>query len=113
LSGNGGDDGARVVVSHFRAKPGSEEAIEALMAAHATDTHTEPGVRTFAMHRDADDPGHFVVIEVYDGQADLEFHRTTPHYARTMAQLPELIDGRPDSTPLDRVPLGDPAKGNV
>lgn len=113
MSGNGGDDGARVVVSHFRAKPGSEEAIEALMAAHATDTHTEAGVRTFAMHRDADDPRHFVVIEVYDGQADLEFHRTTPHYARTMAQLPGLIEGRPDSTPLDRVPLGDPAKGNV
>jgi len=103
----------RVVVSHFRAKPGSEGAIEELMAAHAADTHTEPGVRTFAMHRDANDPGHFVVIEVYDDQADLEFHRTTPHYARTMSQLPDLIDGSPDSTPLDRIPLGDPIKGIV
>jgi quinol monooxygenase YgiN len=113
LNANGGGDGARVVVSHFRAKEGQGEAVEALMAAHARDTHTEPGVRTFAMHRDAADPLHFVVVEVYDGPADLDFHKTTPHYARTMAQLPDLIDGRPDSTPLDRVPLGDPAKGII
>jgi quinol monooxygenase YgiN len=105
--------GERVVVSHFRARPGSEEAIEELFAAHAADTHTEPGVRTFAMHRDANDAGHFVVVEVYDAQADLDFHKTTPHYARTMAALPDLIDGRPDSTPLDRIPLGDPIKGIV
>jgi quinol monooxygenase YgiN len=106
-------DGNRIVVSHVRAKPGMADEVEALIAPHAAETHTEAGVQVFAMHRDTRDPEHFVFVEIYDGQADLEAHRLTPHYKRTMARLPDLIEGAPDSTPLDRIPLGDPIKGIV
>jgi quinol monooxygenase YgiN len=103
----------RVVVSRFRAKPGKAEELIEVFRWHSAATHEEPAVRVFALHREPDDPDSFVVVESYDTDADLWRHKETPHYERSMALLPDLIDGKPESILYDPVALGDPVKGVV
>jgi autoinducer 2-degrading protein len=41
----------------------------------------EPGVLRFDVLQQQDDPTRFVLYEAYRGQADVDFHKTTAHYA--------------------------------
>ena len=50
------------------------------------------------------------MVESYVTDEDLWRHKQTPHYQRSMALLPDLIDGKPESILYDAVALGDPAK---
>src|SRR3954451_12825058 len=76
-------------------------------------THeNEPDVRRFALHRDADDPLHFTMIEAFPDQAALEAHRATDFYKDLMAQLPELLERR-ERLVLAPVGFGDPERGHI
>jgi len=63
------------------------------------------------LHRDLSDPLHFMVVEVYDGRADYDYHHAQPHYAACMAALPATLEGTHLSTHVEALPIGDLAKG--
>jgi|tagenome__1003787_1003787.scaffolds.fasta_scaffold19198897_2 quinol monooxygenase YgiN len=78
-------------------------------------THeNEPDVRRFALHRDADDPLHFTMIEAFPDQAALEAHRATDFYKDLMSQLDDggLLERR-ERLVLEPVGFGDPEKGYI
>jgi len=43
-------------------------------------TIREPGNLRFDFLQAADDPSRFMIYEVFRTQADVDFHKTTPHY---------------------------------
>ena len=71
-----------VVHVHVRVKPGGEEAFRAASLANAEASRREPGVVRFDVLGDREDPGRFVLVEVYRDQAAAAAHKQTGHYAR-------------------------------
>lgn len=100
-----------VVIVHLRAKPGMEQKMVDILSTNMIATHKEPGLRKFALHRDHADPCHFMVVEVYDSRADYDYHHAQAHYAVCMSQLPATLEGTHQSTHVEPLKIGDPAKG--
>jgi quinol monooxygenase YgiN len=74
-------------------------------------THAnEPQVGKFALHRDAEDPLHFVMIETFADEAALQAHRETDFYRELMAEIPDLIVDR-RRTVLAPLGYGEPERG--
>lgn len=40
----------------------------------------DPGAIAYALHRAVDDPNKFLVYEIYENQAALDYHRQTEHF---------------------------------
>ena len=100
-----------VVIVHLHAKPGQDKKLVEILSTNMIATHKEPGLRKFTLHRDLDNPLHFMVVEVYDGRADYDYHHAQPHYAVCMAALPATLAEGHQSTHVAPIPVGDPAKG--
>lgn len=78
-------------------------------------THQEPGCLTYALHRDNADPNHFVHVERWRSQADLDEHMTKPYVADlfAVAGSPGVLARPPQLTFGTSLGLGDPAKGSL
>ena len=70
-----------VVHVHARVKAGAEEAFRAASRANAEASRREPGVVRFDLLADREDPGHFVLVEIYRDAAAATAHKETAHYA--------------------------------
>src|SRR5512139_384953 len=70
-----------VVHVHVHVKPGTQEAFRAASLANAEASRREPGVLRFDLLADREDPGHFVLVEVYRDAAASAAHKETAHYA--------------------------------
>lgn len=55
--------------------------IEAILD-NARNTRTEPGNLRFDVSQAEDDPGRFLLYEVYQSKDDFAAHQKTPHYLR-------------------------------
>jgi quinol monooxygenase YgiN len=73
--------GSLLVHVHVRVKPGAEEAFRTACLANAEASRREPGVLRFDLLADREDPGHFVLVEVYRDAAAAAAHKETAHYA--------------------------------
>ena len=93
--------------------PGREDALVAALEACATQTHGEPGCLTYALHRDNATPGHFVILERWRSQEDLDAHLAQPWVADllTYGRTAGNLAAAPSLTFHSAVPLGDPVKG--
>ncbi|MBA2349464.1 MAG: antibiotic biosynthesis monooxygenase [Solirubrobacterales bacterium] len=100
-----------VVVATVEVKPGSEEAVQALLETVITHTHTEEGNISYALHRDFEQPGRFVMVERWASREALEEHFTKPYMAELFAALPEHVSAPPVIIRTEPVPLGGAAKG--
>ena len=68
-----------VLLVSMRVKPEKAEEFIALTRENVTETLKEDGVVRFDLVRQADDPGHFLLFEVYRRAEDHARHRQTPH----------------------------------
>ena len=78
------------------------EQIDAFMAATRTNhdgTRAEPGNLRFDVLQSAEDPGRFLLYEVFSSQEAVEAHRKTSHYLAWRAQVEPWMakprEGRP------------------
>jgi quinol monooxygenase YgiN len=103
-----------VVVSLQAAEGKGDEVVKAFGEA-IPPTHAEEGCVKYALHRDNNDPDHFVHIEKWRSQEDLDAHMQTPHLGAVFAALgqPGIMAGGPKMWMLSNVPRGDPEKGAV
>jgi quinol monooxygenase YgiN len=53
----------------------------------------EPGVSTFRLHEDRDQPGHFTLYERYHNQDCVESHFASDHFVAISRALAELAEG--------------------
>lgn len=69
-----------IVHVHVRVKPDCVEAFKVATLANARASVQEPGVARFDVVQQADDPGKFVLVEVYRDAAASAAHKATKHY---------------------------------
>ena len=97
-----------IVVAEGRV-PALTQAFEAC----ARGTHAEQGCLAYALHVDTANPLHFILIERWRSQADLDAHMTQPYVADIFAFV--AAEGNLSTAPslafLSPLSLGDPAKG--
>jgi quinol monooxygenase YgiN len=99
-----------VVVVSFRFKAGREDEGVELLRGVIEDSHGEPGCRLYALHREADDPTRFAIVEKWDSQDDLDAHFRQPHMAG-ITQAVDLLEEPPQVWFTQPVAIGDPVKG--
>jgi quinol monooxygenase YgiN len=70
-----------VVVHVFvEVKPDQIEAFKAATLANAKASLQEPGIARFDVLQDAEQPNHFLLVEVYRTKDDPARHKETQHY---------------------------------
>lgn len=94
---------------------GKGDALLQAFEACATRTHAEPGCLAYALHRDNADEHHFVLVERWRSQGELDEHMTTPWVADlfAFAGAEGNLAAPPSLAFLTNVPTGDPAKGTL
>jgi autoinducer 2-degrading protein len=68
-------------------KPEHISEFTAATVANHKGTRLEPGNRRFDVLQAANDPGQFLLYEVFESQAAVEAHRATEHYKIWRAQV--------------------------
>lgn len=102
-----------VIVADVWARPETVGRVRELLASDAAYTHAnESGTLLFALHRDVDDPLHFVVVEAFADAAALAAHRASDFYAALMAELPTVV-ARNGRLVLEPLGAGEPARGFI
>jgi quinol monooxygenase YgiN len=71
-----------IVHVHVQVKPDSIEAFKAATLENARNSVQEAGIARFDVIQQADDPTHFVLVEVYRSIDAPAKHKETAHYAR-------------------------------
>ena len=69
-----------IVHVHVHVKPEAVEHFCQVTRDNARGSLQEPGIVRFDVHQSADDPTHFVLVEVYRTKDDPPRHRETAHY---------------------------------
>lgn len=102
-------------VVDIRTAEGRGQALQDAFSACAAGTHAEQGCLTYALHQDNADPLHFVLIERWRSQDDLDQHMTTPHVADlfAFAGAEGNLAAPPSLAFLSALGLGDPAKATL
>ena len=83
----------RVVVALAVAKTGQEERLKVRLEEVAQASWREPGVITYAVHDVIDQPGQFMMVEVYASDKAFEDHLATDHVQGLIAELADLVEG--------------------
>ena len=92
-----------VVIAHYRARAGAEDAVAECLRRMVEPTRAEPGNRRYEVYRSPEDDAVFVLYEEYDDEDAFAAHTSSGHFARWLAQgtLP-LLEHRQR---FDLVPL--------
>jgi len=82
------------LVAVLVAKSGREDDLEALLRGMAASSRAEPGNLRYDLWRDADQPGRFVLDELYKDADALAVHRASPHFQAYVARVGDLASSR-------------------
>lgn len=82
-----------VVVAIATAQAGKESELKSRLEGVAVASWDEPGVVTYAVHDLVDQPGSFMMVEVYASQAAFDAHLETEHVKALIADLGSLVEG--------------------
>ena len=102
-------------VVDVRAAEGRADAVVAAFDACSARTHEEQGCLLYALHRDNADPHHFVLVERWRSQEDVDAHFATDHVAELLAFAaePGNLAQPPELTFTTALELGTPGKGRL
>lgn len=80
-----------IVHVHVHVKPEHVEAFRAATLANARSSVAEPGVVRFDVIQREDDPGRFVLVEIYRTPEAPAAHKETAHYATWRDAVAEMM----------------------
>ena len=102
-------------VVHVRAAEGKVDDVVAAFSACIEQTHREEGCLSYALHRDAADANHLVLIERWRSQEDLDAHMGQPYVADLFgfARTPGNLAAAPELAFVTPLGVGDPAKASL
>lgn len=101
------------VTAHSQARPGKEKELEAALRAVVAPTHAEVGCLRYAIHRGADDPSKFLVVERWASPEALAAHLKTPHIQELFSKAANLLIAPPEILSFELLPAGTPEKGSL
>ncbi len=84
-----------VVIATVPGKPDRREEITALLSKAAAASRGDAGCVSYAFHVDLEDPDRYVSVEVWQDQASLDAHFTSPHLAELFTAGADLFAGPP------------------
>ncbi len=100
-----------VMIATLQAKPGHHEELEKELKLLAKGTCKEPGCLRYALHRDAENPSRFVMIEHWASKDAMNVHTSLPHFLRYRKNAVPLLLAMPEITFL--TPIGESDKGKI
>lgn len=80
-----------VIVAHFRALPGKEDALESLLLSLVEPTRKEQGCIQYDLHRDLEDPAQFLFYEIWASRESWDAHMVTPHLESLKAVVGDYL----------------------
>lgn len=93
------------VTAIWTAKPGLEAEVEQVLTELTAASRDEPGNVFYLVSRVVDQPGTFLLSELYADEAAYAAHQATPHFQRLAVEhaIPNLLASRERtfSVPLD------------
>jgi autoinducer 2-degrading protein len=87
-----------IVHVHVQVKPECVETFKAASLDNARHSVQEPGIARFDVVQQADDPTHFVLVEVYRTDDAPAKHKETAHYAKWRDTVAEMMAAPRQST---------------
>ncbi|HIJ65536.1 MAG TPA: antibiotic biosynthesis monooxygenase [Candidatus Hydrogenedentes bacterium] len=72
-------------------KPDCIEAFKEASIENAQHSLAEPGVARFDVVQEKDDPGRFVLVEVYRETEDAARHKDAPHYQKWRDTVADMM----------------------
>lgn len=85
-----------VVIATLTGKSDKREEIAAALSKAAAASRGDAGCISYAFHTDLENPDTYVSVEVWEDQASLDAHFTTPHLAELFTVAGELLEGAAD-----------------
>lgn len=85
-----------VVVASLSGKSDKREQCSAALAKAAAASRDDAGCLAYTFTVDVEDPDHYVSVELWEDQASLDAHFSTPHVAELMTLAGELLAGEVD-----------------
>ncbi|MEH6728083.1 MAG: antibiotic biosynthesis monooxygenase [Hyphomicrobiales bacterium] len=82
-----------VQLVHIQVKPDRIEDFLDAFRINFEGTTKEPGNLRFDVLQNPDDATKFTIFEVFTDEAAVDAHRKTPHYAKTVALLDDIMTG--------------------
>jgi quinol monooxygenase YgiN len=79
------------VIAEIVAKPGSADALRALLVPFAEKSRTEPGCKLYTLLEVESEPGRFLTYERWTDKAALQVHMTTPHIKEIVPKLEPVL----------------------
>jgi quinol monooxygenase YgiN len=90
-SGQAAGPGDYFVIAEIVAKPGSADALRALLVPFAEKSRTEPGCKLYTLLEVESEPGRFLTYERWTDKAALQVHMTTPHIKEIVPKLEPVL----------------------
>lgn len=81
----------QILIVNLHVKREKLDAFRAATVENARQSVQEPGIARFDLLQDAEDPSHFVLIEVYRDANAPARHRETEHYKKWAAVAPDML----------------------
>ena len=93
-----------VLLATIKIQPDQIDAFKELIAWQAERSIAEEeGCLQFDVNQHTDEPGTFILYEVYTGEAAVEAHRSVDRYNEFRAKAGPMFDGDPAITFLNRL----------
>jgi quinol monooxygenase YgiN len=78
------------VIAKFVAREGKEKQLRELLRGMLAPTHAESGRKTYDLY-ESDSKGRFYFYEIWESQAALDRHATSPHFKRLEQTSGEIL----------------------
>lgn len=78
------------IVAILAAKAGHETELESLLRSMVEASRSEAGNVRYDLWQDAEDPGRFVLDELYVDSHAMAFHRATPHFQGYLSRINDV-----------------------
>ena len=90
-------------IARFHARPGREEAVEAIFREITPQSRAEPACVFVQVYRSLRDPSWFFVHSRWTSEAAFDAHASRPHTEKLVATLEPLIDHAWDGARVETV----------
>jgi len=85
-----------VVIASLPGKSDKRAECVAALTKAASASRGDAGCISYSFTVDLENPDRYVSVELWEDQASLDAHFTTPHVAELFTLAPELLDGEVD-----------------
>lgn len=86
-------DERKILIAQLTALPGFEADVQAALAEYRKHVRSEPGNEMFECYRDADNPQHFIVYEIYTNEAAFKAHLGAEENAVVNGKMASITEG--------------------